>query len=152
VLLVSHDRAFLDNIVTSTLAFEKDGRVREYVGGWQDYLRQSAGSPARAFGGPQDRSRAQTAPGAAAAPQRASDAEGAARRKLSYKEQRELETLPPQIESLEGEQAALKAEMESPEFYKAGAERIQTVMSRLETVARELEEKISRWMELEERR
>jgi ABC transport system ATP-binding/permease protein len=152
VLLVSHDRAFLDNIVTSTLAFEKDGRVREYVGGWQDYLRQAAGSPTRAFGGAQERAaRPQTPSGAAAAPERATDGEGAARRKLSYKEQRELETLPSQIESLEGEQAALKAEMESPEFYKAGAERIQTVMTRLETVARELEEKISRWMELEER-
>jgi ABC transport system ATP-binding/permease protein len=153
VLLVSHDRAFLDNIVTSTLAFEKDGRVREYVGGWQDYLRQSAGSTARAFGGPPDPPARAQAPSdsAASTSHRGADAEAGGRRKLSYKEQRELETLPPQIESLEGEQAALKAEMESPDFYKAGAERIQTVMSRLETVARELEKKISRWMELEER-
>ena len=143
VLLVSHDRTFLDNIVTSTIAFEGDGRVTEYVGGWQDYLRQSRGPQAVA----------RTPP--LVQPQRAADAglksADAGRRKLSYNEQRELDALPPQIEALEIEQAALKGEMESADFYKAGAGRIATVMSRLDVVAAELEQRLARWMELEDR-
>ena len=75
----------------------------------------------------------------------------AAKKKLSYKEQRELEELPARIAALETEQAALKAEMESGEFYKSGADRIKTVMARLDVVGPELEQLLGRWMELEER-
>jgi len=163
VLLVSHDRAFLDNIVTSTVAFEGDGRVREYVGGWEDYVRQSANP---AFDSPVDRARARPIPVTDVQPSRtsvpevlesraSSVREPAAireRHKLSYNERREVEALPARIDALEAEQRALTAEMESPDFYKAGAERIDTVLTRLRTLGGELEVLLSRWLELEERR
>jgi ABC transport system ATP-binding/permease protein len=150
VLLVSHDRAFLDNIVTSTLAFEGDGVVREYVGGWADYLRQSSSpAPGSEAGAPR------TPP---ASPERAASSsvpstktEAGAQRKLSYNEQRELETLPGRIEALETEHAALKTEIESADFYKSGPDRIHAVMTRADAAARELELLIARWVELEER-
>jgi ABC transport system ATP-binding/permease protein len=175
VLLVSHDRAFLDNIVTSTLAFEGDGKITEYVGGWEDYLRQlahrsakreggSAGLPAVARG---QFERAKEGPGSASLPavareqfaranedpqpaHRSAKREGG--RKLTYNEQRELDTLPARIEALETEQATLKMEMESADFYKSGAERISAVMTRLDQGARELEQLLERWMVLEERK
>jgi len=147
VLLVSHDRAFLDNIVTSTLAFEGGGRVVEYVGGWEDYLRQSAGRPAPLA----PRTEVMVAPGTTSEPRTAEREPRLEKRKLSYNEQRELERLPASIGALETEQASLKAEMASADFYKAGADRIKVVMSRLDAVARELEELLGRWMELEER-
>jgi ATP-binding cassette subfamily F protein uup len=148
VLLVSHDRAFLDNIVTSTLAFEGGGRVVEYVGGWEDYLRQSADRPALLAA----RTEIMGASGTASEPRTAEREPRLEKRKLSYKEQRELERLPASIDALETEQASLKAEMASADFYKAGAERIKVVMSRLDAVAHELEELLGRWMELEERK
>ena len=141
VLLVSHDRAFLDNIVTSTLAFEGEGRVVEYVGGYEDYLRQtrrpSAASPSM------PKTKLQTP--------KAHGGEERERKKLSYNETRELQALPAQIEALETEIAALRAESESPEFYKAGAERIREVLTRTEVAGKELERTLARWMELEER-
>jgi ATP-binding cassette subfamily F protein uup len=147
VLLVSHDRAFLDNIVTSTLAFDGSGRVTEYVGGWADFLRQSA---VRDRSGPRpeaDRPRSDRSTAA----ERTAENE-TRRRKLSYNESRELERLPATIDALEAEQRSLRSEMESPDFYKSGAGRIEQVMSRLDGLGRELEELLSRWMELEERK
>jgi ATP-binding cassette subfamily F protein uup len=153
VLLVSHDRAFLDNIVTSTLAFEGEGGVTEYVGGWADYLRQSSLRSAGRVHADAKKNDATTRRsrdrGEPAAHNGADDR--AAKRKLSYNERRELDTLPSRIEALESEQAALKTEMESAEFYKAGADRIKTVMARAEQAARELETLISRWVDLEGR-
>ena len=161
VLLVSHDRAFLDNIVTSTLAFEGGGRVTEYVGGWQDYLRQAraAGSGEAAAGARvrADAGRAAVAParpqgaGTVTATREETSPSAARRRKLSYNEQRELERLPEAIAALEAEAASLRADMESADFYKAGAERIGEVMARLERVGRELDDALARWMALEER-
>ena len=162
VLLVSHDRAFLDNIVTSTLAFEGEGRVVEYVGGWQDYLRQSAG---RASGAAAE-SGETTGRSAGRPPHTASGRGGAgeeskepavlptvppgSRRKLSYNEQRELDALPSRIEALETEQAALKTELEGPDFYKSPGDRITRVMTRLEEVGIELERLLGRWVELDD--
>jgi ATP-binding cassette subfamily F protein uup len=154
VLLVSHDRAFLDHIVTSTLAFEGDGRVVEYVGGWDDYLRQSgARRPRTADRGAQSAAR-ETEPRARPLPGARPDSSDGrlAARKLSYNEQRELERLPAGIEALEAEQARLKEEIESVDFYKAGADRITVVLSRIEKVATELERLMNRWMELEDRK
>ena len=148
VLLVSHDRAFLDNVVTSTLAFEGQGRVVEHVGGWQDYLREAAAAraariddeaKARATATPRERTRAERA----ATPD--------ARRKLSFKEQREFAALPAHIEALEAEQRRLRHESESPEFYKERAEHIRDVLARLDAIAGELETLLARWLELEER-
>jgi ABC transport system ATP-binding/permease protein len=157
VLLVSHDRAFLDNVVTSTLALAAGTRPVEYVGGWADYLRQSETrgpgqrpGPERPFDGAQGRpelveGRSEKAPGADKARQNVD------RKKLSYNEQRELDALPSRIEALERAQQALRSEMESPDFYKAGAERITTVMAGIEEAAREHELLLARWMELEDR-
>jgi ATP-binding cassette subfamily F protein uup len=145
VLLVSHDRTFLDNIVTSTLAFEGEGRVREYVGGWADYLRQSAGRASPLAAGARLRPERGAGP-----PAEASAGGGSPKRKLSYNEQRELEALPGHIAALEAEQQRLRHESESPEFYKERADHIRGVLARLEQVGQELETAIERWMLLEE--
>ena len=143
VLLVSHDRAFLDNIVTSTLAFEGNGQVVEYVGGYDDYIRQT-----RAAG---VTSAPASTPKAQLPISKESAEETRSRKKLSYKESRELEALPGRIEALESELAALRGESESSEFYKAGAERIKDVLARIESAGSELNAALARWVELEER-
>jgi ATP-binding cassette subfamily F protein uup len=153
LLLVSHDRAFLDNVVTSTLAFESDGLVREYVGGYEDWLRQRRQAPmaATAAGGGGD---GRTSPvrepdGRTATPR---EAEPPARKRLSYNEQRELEQLPGRIEGMEGEQASLHAAVAHPEFYKEPPDRIGAALERLEELQRLLAEAYERWGGLEGRR
>jgi ATP-binding cassette subfamily F protein uup len=139
VLLVSHDRVFLDRVATSTLAFEGDGRVTEYVGGYEDYLRQRpAGGRRTEGGGRKGAERADSAEGKREKP-----------RRLSYKEQRELDALPEEIAALEAEQARLKEEAASPEFYKSPAAHIHAVLARLEAVHVELDAALARWVELE---
>jgi ABC transport system ATP-binding/permease protein len=142
VLLVSHDRVFLDRIVTSTLAFEGNGRVQEYVGGYDDYLRQKP-SGDRRDGRPEGQS-APTGgqPAASRTRQRV--------RRLSYNEQRELEGLPERIALLEDEQKRLQQESHSPEFYKADANHIRAVLARLEALGPELAALLERWVELED--
>ena len=150
VLLVTHDRAFLDNVVTGTLALQPGRKPVEYVGGWADYLRQ-AGSPMASLAQPAARESGTAAGGSGAT----SDSDGGrsapSRKKLSYNEQRELESLPQQIERLEAEQRDLTAEIESPDFYKAGADHIRSVMARVEEAGREHERLLARWVELDER-
>jgi ATP-binding cassette subfamily F protein uup len=149
VLLVSHDRVFLDNIVTSTLAFEGDGRVVEYIGGWEDYLRQSASASNGAIVPGRDRGAA----GAGGSDTRSADAERrapTAKRKLSFKETRELESLPAHIEALETEQERLQHDAASPVFYRESAEHIRGVLARIEEIASELETALARWVALEE--
>jgi len=168
VLLVSHDRVFLDNLVTSTLAFEGEGRVVEYVGGWGDYLRQrsadlppsrKASADRRSLGeGGQIRARDgdrqakgrqdDGPPGRATKVTRSDVARSG---KLSFKEQREYDALPAQIDALETEQRRLIQESESPEFYRAGADHIRGVLARIEQTVSELETALARWLELEER-
>ena len=141
VLLVSHDRAFLDNVVTSTLAFEGEGRVVEYVGGYEDYIRQSrrpASTPVSTPRGPLPTPKEPPL-------------ERTGKKKLSFNEVRELEVLPGRIEKLETEIATLRAESESADFYKAGAERIKEVLARIDSAGADLEATLARWMELEER-
>ena len=142
VLLVSHDRVFLDRVVTSTVAFEGEGRVVEYVGGWEDYLRQ------RRAGG------AEGAEGAGAKGADGAGAKGAAsrrqrERRLSYKEQRELEALPERVAALEDEHKRLKDEAASADFYKSPADHIHDVLARIDAVDVELHVALERWMELE---
>jgi ATP-binding cassette subfamily F protein uup len=141
LILVSHDRRFLDNVVTSTLAFEPDGRIGEYVGGFEDYLRQVAAEPSPP---PQPVAPKPSATRAAVADHSA--------RKLSYKEARELDALPSRIEQLETEQRDLNVRVGSPAFYKEGAESIKAVMSRLEAIEQELLAAYERWHDLERRR
>jgi ATP-binding cassette subfamily F protein uup len=155
VLLVTHDRVFLENVVTSTLALEAGGKPIEYVGGWEDYLRQAAGPGARELWAREPGSsgiRETASSRFRTAEARVPDPEPRhAKRKLSFNEQRELETLPSRIDALETEQQALKSELESADFYKAGAERINAVMARIEEAAREHEGLLERWVALEER-
>jgi len=134
VLLVTHDRVFLDNVVTSTLAFEGNGRVAEYVGGWEDYLRQRPERPE-----PPER------------PERSQRPERPERpRKKTFNEEREYAALPARIETLEAEHRRLHEETASPGFYKATPEHIRAVLARIDDVSRELEQALGRWIELEE--
>ncbi len=144
LLLVSHDRAFLDNLVTSTFVFEGDGRVGEYVGGYQDWLRQRPATvkmplePAAS----KRRSRADaTAP----------TAEAPARRRLSYKDRRELDALPARIEALELAQRHLEARIAAPDFYKEDSEAIAAALGELEALGSELDRAYARWDDLESR-
>ena len=137
LLLVSHDRAFLDNVVTSTLVFEGDGKVGEYVGGYEDWLRQRKSPVAR----PETSKRVDPLAEPAATRART--------RKLSYNEQRELESLPGKIEMLEAEQARLHTSMSEANFYQQPGDQIAAVVSRLEIVRQELERCYARWDELE---
>lgn len=152
VLMVSHDREFLDNVVTSTLVFEGEGKVREYVGGYQDWLRQG-GSP-RLLGvtesksGKADLNTAVVAPAAAEAPAPAADA-APAKKKLSYKLQRELEALPGDIDAKEQQIAAVEAEMADAGFYLRPAAETAKVIASLETLNQELEALVERWAELD---
>jgi ABC transport system ATP-binding/permease protein len=141
LLLVSHDRVFLDNVVTSTFAFEGNGHVGEYVGGYADWQRQvrAAATSAR------DEQRAKPQPPPPPEPPRSQA------RRLSYKEQRELESLPPRIEALESEQRTLNETIAAPDFYKAGAETINTTLARLDALQHELTAAYARWDELESR-
>ncbi len=149
VLMVSHDRAFLDNVVTSTLVFEGEGVVREYVGGYQDWLRQG-GSP-RLLGVADTREAKETKPASAAGKPAAAVAEPApAKKKLSYKVQRELEALPGKIDAVEKNIASLQAEIAQPAFYQQTAERTGETLARLETLQQELDALLERWAELEE--
>jgi len=145
LLLVSHDRVFLDNVVTSTIVFEGEGRIEEYVGGYADWLRQRRKQTKAAIA----ESRASALGGKAAEP---AAAPAAPARKLSYKEQRELEQLPHRIEVLESEHSQLQAKIASPEFYKEGSEAIAKALARATVVDAELLAVYARWDELESRR
>jgi ATP-binding cassette subfamily F protein uup len=137
LILVSHDRAFLDNVVTRSLVFEGDGQVEEYVGGYSDWLRQKKAGEKTAR---QDNAIKPVPAGKGSAPKPM---------KLSYKDQRELEALPATIEALEGEQVQLQEAVSDTAFYQQPAEKISSVLARLESIAGELEEGYARWEDLE---
>jgi ABC transport system ATP-binding/permease protein len=140
LLLVSHDRRFLDNVVTQTLAAEGDGIWREYVGGYTDWLKQGS----RPVSGVTDRHKGDgTAKPAAAAPAKP-------RTKLGFKEQRELDSLPQEIEALEREQAELSARMSAPDYHRQGAQQLRADGKRLEEIEALLLAKFARWEVLEE--
>jgi len=146
LLLVSHDRAFIDHVVTSTLVFEGEGRVQEYVGGYEDWLRQRRNAEAEAAAAPVRRAGAGTnaATIATKVPPRA-------QRKPSYKEQLELEQLPARIEALEAEQKQLQASVASADFYKRPATEIHEALSRLEELETLLLAAYTRWDALDSR-
>jgi ATP-binding cassette subfamily F protein uup len=139
VLLVSHDRAFINDVVTSTLALEGEGRVIEYVGGYDDWLRQSR--------------RKNQAP--AAAPAKAVEKREAPRpqpakaRKLTFKEQKELDELPELIAKLEAEQEKILAAMSDPDLYRKNGAKVSEYTARLEALKKELAKAYARWEELE---
>jgi ATP-binding cassette subfamily F protein uup len=127
LLLVSHDRAFLDNVVTSTLVFEGEGRIVEYVGGYSDWLQQRTIAPE---------------PAAAARPARASTMRTP---RLSYNEQRELKLLPEKIQRLEAEQAQLNIEISDPDAFRRNKDESNAALQRLQALAEELEAAYLRW-------
>jgi ABC transport system ATP-binding/permease protein len=135
LLLVSHDRAFLDNVVTQTLVAEGDGTWREYVGGYSDWVAQ------------------RTRPGPSATP--AAPARVDTRRapkavvKLSFKEQRELDALPAELEALEAEQLALTTKMSAGDYHKGGADGIKADRQRAVEIERLLSDRFARWDALE---
>jgi ATP-binding cassette subfamily F protein uup len=141
ILLVSHDRRFLDNIVTQTLAPEENGRWREYVGGYSDWLAQRR-SEVRA------ESRVEVPKG----PAQVAGSAPPARTRLSYNEQRELEALPQKIEALEREQAGLTARMSDAAYYRNPAEQMREDRKRAAQLEQELAEQYARWEALETRR
>ncbi len=149
VLIVSHDRAFLDNVVTSTLVFEGQGVVREFVGGYQDWLRQGGSLKTLGVGGDDSRAQVAVAAKADVTPVSKAPQEAPPRKKLSYKEQRELEALPGRIEALEAELEALQNEVAEPNFYQRPAEYSRVALERLSTLQQELDALLERWTELE---
>ena len=134
LLLVSHDREFIDNVVTSTLVFEGDGIVSEYVGGYSDWQRQKR-PPRQKENSGKKKEPVKTVASPA--------------KKLSYKDQRELAAMPGKIETLEQQQEALHVLMAAPDFYKQPENEISQAKKDLEKIETELEEIFLRWEELE---
>jgi ATP-binding cassette subfamily F protein uup len=141
LLLVSHDRQFLDNVVTSTLVLEGDGRVGEYVGGYTDWLRQrptTANLISRRPGITQDDERKAQVP-----------VPSPAKRKRSYKDARELEQLPVRIEQLEKAIAQQTSAMQAPEFFKQHAAAITAANNTMSALQSDLDAAYARWQALE---
>jgi len=135
ILLVSHDRAFLNNIATSTIVFESDGRLEEYVGGYDDWLRQRRSAVL-------EQTEKAVKPGRSRPKQERP-------RILTFKEKKELETLPAQIESLEAERDRLFGMLSNPEFYQQEGSRIPETKARLGELEKEITESYARWELLE---
>ncbi|PIS36522.1 MAG: ABC transporter ATP-binding protein [Nitrospirae bacterium CG08_land_8_20_14_0_20_52_24] len=137
VLLVSHDRALINHVVTSTLVFEGKGRVNEYVGGYDDWRRQRKPAapvvPVR-----KEETRQGTRP------------QAEKRRRLNFKEQKELESLPERIEALESERQQIHASMADPAFYRESGGSVSATKSRLEALEKELDQVYARWEALED--
>jgi len=149
VLLVSHDRAFLDNVVTSSLVFEGHGNVREYVGGYADWLRQGGKVELLAEWG-DDVSESPAPTESAVEPEPAKAPAAKTKTKLSYKLQRELDALPALLEKLEAELEALQQQVSDPEFYLQAHEQTAPVLAALESKQGELDQALERWAELED--
>ncbi|HTY64318.1 MAG TPA: ATP-binding cassette domain-containing protein [Acidobacteriota bacterium] len=144
ILLVSHDRSFLDNAVTSTLVFEGNALVQEYIGGYEDWVRQRTTPAAK-----NESVQPLRAVPVASAVQ--TDSAVPVRKKLSYIEQREFDRLPERIEALESEQQRLNDMMARPDFYRETAENIRHVLARLEELQTELLSTYALWDELDSR-
>ena len=143
LLLVSHDRAFLDNVVTQVIAAEGAGRWREFAGGFSDWLSWQS-----------SRSTASSGAVAAASVSRIEIpiANTKPKVRMSFKEQQQLGLLPGEIEALEAEQRTLLARMAEPSWHRAGAAQVRTDQGRLEQIAAEMAQKFARWEELETKR
>ena len=137
LLLVSHDRAFLNNVVTSTLVFSGQGKIEEFVGGYDDWLRQ------RAI--PQIQAAEKPSPTPPLKPR-------SAKFKMSFKEERELEALPPQLEQLEAEKAQHYRSLADPGFYRGAGSEVAAAKARLQELEKELRAAYLRWEYLEERK
>ncbi len=139
LLLVSHDREFMDNVVTSTLVFEQAGKIGEYVGGYSDWLKHRA-TKSPALGQEHEVTKVK------------SRKKTASSKKLSYKEQRELDQLPELIEQLDRQQQQLTETISAPSFYEQDKTEINTTLRLISQVSQQLDEHYSRWEELESKR
>lgn len=137
LLLVSHDRAFLNNVVTSTLAFEGQGKIGEYPGGYDDWIDQRSATEKNNRNDHEGKKAVHAKP------------KTIKPRKLGYMQQRELEALPKKIEDLEAEQQHLFTVVSGPDFYKKSKTEITTLQSRLESVETEIAAAYERWEALE---
>jgi len=153
VLLVSHDRTFLNNVVTSTIVFE-DGNVNEYVGGYDDWVnavaRREAVGQADAKSVPTKAATTQHSPTKSTSSAQVSVVSGSAKSKrLSFKDQHELEKMPTKIEQLESDLAQLHVEMSNPDFYKQSGDAIAKAQVKLAELERSLAASYKRWEQLE---
>ncbi len=139
LIVVSHDRDFLDNVVTSTIVFEDDGQVQEYVGGYTDWQRQGH---RLAVTDRQQEPAVKTREDTVRRKNRK-------KTKLSYKDQRELDQLPAEIESLEASVAALQVVISKPDFYSQDDDAVQRTLAQLSATESSLEQHVERWVELE---
>ncbi|RSR94361.1 ATP-binding cassette domain-containing protein, partial [Acinetobacter baumannii] len=144
LLLISHDRAFMDNVVTSTWVFDGKGGIAEYIGGYQDYLIQRPNE--RVVDQKGDVKKAQ----AKAETEKNAAQTNVKKVKLSYKDQRELEQLPAEIEKLENEQAALSDKLADGSWFVTDADAATKASQRLAEIEELLLEKLERWDELEQ--
>ncbi len=138
LLLVSHDREFINNVVTGTLVFADDGKIEDFAGGYDDWLMQRPAQPVPADSGTDSKS------------EKSSKPRTRKPRKLSFKEKTELEKLPAALENLEKEQQKLYDDMADPGFYQTENSQVAAAKERLSEIEKELEELYSRWEELEE--
>jgi ATP-binding cassette subfamily F protein uup len=146
LLLVSHDRAFLDRVVTSLLVLEGDGRVQEFVGGWSDWRAWREARDVRASSRSTAVARSPSVPPSAAA-----ESAAPPRQRLSYKEQREFDALPARIEELEATKAELDAQVADPSFYAQDRDAVREALARVSQLAAEIDAAYARWAELETR-
>lgn len=139
VLLVSHDRSFVDSVASSCLLFEGNGNISEHIGGYSEVAAYQARRAVVAPEKPKDEKKAAAAP-----------AKKAARKKLSYKDQRELDNLPDKIDDLETQLQQLSDQSASAEFYQQDAQKVNDTLARLAALQEELDSCMERWMELSE--
>jgi len=139
LIVVSHDREFLDNVVTSTIVFEQDGRIQEYVGGYSDWARR--GHNLAVTDDPVEQKKRKR--------EAAENRRQRKANKLTYKDQRELDALPGEIERLEAKITAMQAIIAAPDFYTQDAELVQQKLRELGAAEDKLERQIERWGELE---
>ncbi len=152
LLLVSHDRRFLDNVVTSTLVFEGEGKVQEYVGGYEDWLRQKQTGTVIASSGVAKELTVDTKKPSAVSRDssgRSGTSSGKKARKRSFKEEREYAEVSARIAALEVEQRKVREAISRPDFYKQPADAIKRSMARVEEIDRELLAALARWDEVD---
>lgn len=150
LLIVSHDRAFLDNVVTSLYAFDGDGQISEHVGGYSDWYGRGFRLKDNEVSAQKQSEKAEVKKAVPTESEPAAEtSQPKASKKLSYKLQRELDALPQEVEKLEEAVAELEAQTSAGDFYTQDHETVAKVLAELESAQEELEEKMERWLELE---
>jgi ATP-binding cassette subfamily F protein uup len=144
LLLVSHDRTFLDNVVTSTLVFEEDGKVGEYVGGYEDWIRQRKPNKTATLS---DKASGRKAKPGKKERNRNNSSE---KKKLGFNEKTELENLPDKIEAMEDQQQELEQRIAQSDFYQQDKETISQTMASMKQLQEDLQKSYERWEYLAE--